>query len=259
MVATSNAELLIITVSLLLITENEAFGLCPSLHAGRHCCISSAQLPVNGRCVKTVSTLKLRMVSTSPPVLSKAEQGELNFKLWEAAKNGETAILESLVAAGAQINYWDPELLQSTALHWAATNGHTDTIQKLVQLGALVGPTNQFGWTALHHSANWGYADCVTALLALGADPDARSESGKTPADAAAFKGFTAIAEMLRQRSGLEGGMGGVAMQGMLEAPTLDEAPIQGFDPNNTRNQRRLTAGFDLWNDAWGPRPGPPR
>jgi ankyrin repeat protein len=57
----------------------------------------------------------------------------------------------------------------------------------------------QFGWTALHHSANWGYADCVAALLALGADPDARSESGKTPADAAAFKGFGAVAELLRQ------------------------------------------------------------
>jgi ankyrin repeat protein len=68
-----------------------------------------------------------------------------------------------------------------------------DTLPRLRALGA------QFGWTALHHSANWGYAECVAALLALGADPDARSESGKTAADAAAFKGFGAIAELLRQ------------------------------------------------------------
>ncbi len=50
-----------------------------------------------------------------------------------------------LVAAGAQVNYWEPELLQSTALHWAATNGHAPAIRKLTELGASVGPTNQVG------------------------------------------------------------------------------------------------------------------
>ena len=110
MVLTFNAKLLFITVSLLLIIGNmsaienlltpklltgwsvpeiEAFGLCPSLHSGRHCSISSARLPVNGRWVKAVSTLKLRMVSTTPPVLSKAEQGESDPFMLQVVKTAQ--------------------------------------------------------------------------------------------------------------------------------------------------------------------------
>eukprot|EP00961_Rhodomonas_salina_P179474 2421726-Rhodomonas_salina.1 len=48
-----------------------------------------------------------------------------------------------LAKAGAQVNYYDPEMLQATALHWASTNGHADTVEKLVELGASVFPTNQ--------------------------------------------------------------------------------------------------------------------
>ena len=41
-----------------------------------------------------------------------------------------------LHAAGAQINFYDPEMLQATPLHWAANNGHVETLSKLVELGA---------------------------------------------------------------------------------------------------------------------------
>ena len=113
--------------------------------------------------------------------MSKAEQADLNFALWDAAKNGETdkvagwvaasnsmncpdtsrvglspilsnrlALIEStplvpcsLVADGANVNYYDPEMLQATALHWAANNGHEDTVERLIELGASVKPTNQ--------------------------------------------------------------------------------------------------------------------
>lgn len=51
----------------------------------------------------------------------------------------------SLVSEGANVNYYDPEMLQATALHWAANNGHEDTVEKLIELGASVMPTNQVG------------------------------------------------------------------------------------------------------------------
>eukprot|EP00281_Chroomonas_sp_CCMP1168_P032723 CAMPEP_0206248794 /NCGR_PEP_ID=MMETSP0047_2-20121206/20563_1 /ASSEMBLY_ACC=CAM_ASM_000192 /TAXON_ID=195065 /ORGANISM="Chroomonas mesostigmatica_cf, Strain CCMP1168" /LENGTH=230 /DNA_ID=CAMNT_0053674469 /DNA_START=150 /DNA_END=838 /DNA_ORIENTATION=- len=133
---------------------------------------------------------------------SKAEQADLNFALWDAAKNGETAKVERLAKEGANVNYYDPEMLQATAVQWAANNGHADTLKKLVELGASVHPTNQFGWTAMHHAANWGYVDCVDALIKAGADPMALSESGKTPAQAASFKGFEPVVELIRSVAG---------------------------------------------------------
>lgn len=45
------------------------------------------------------------------------------------------------------MNYYDPEMLQATALHWAANNGHEDTVRKLIEMGASVMPTNQVGGT----------------------------------------------------------------------------------------------------------------
>ena len=101
-----------------------------------------------------------------------------------AAKNGQTDEVVKLHDAGGKVNFYDPEMLQSTPLQWAANNGHVDTIQKLVDLGASVYPTNQHGWTALHHASNWGYVDCVKKLLDLGADPYAQSEGGHTPMEA---------------------------------------------------------------------------
>jgi len=53
-----------------------------------------------------------------------------------AAKGGLTDEVIKLHAAGANVNFYDPEMLQSTPLHWAANNGHVDTIAKLVELGA---------------------------------------------------------------------------------------------------------------------------
>ena len=48
--------------------------------------------------------------------------------LW-AAKGGQTEELQKLAAAGAKVNFWDPEMLQSTPLHWAANNGHVETVE----------------------------------------------------------------------------------------------------------------------------------
>lgn len=83
-----------------------------------------------------------------------------------------------------------PDGSNRACVQWTATNGHADTAKKLIELGASVAPTNQFGWTALHHAANWGYDNVCKVLIENGADPMAKSESGKTPAEAAAFKGF---------------------------------------------------------------------
>lgn len=171
------------------------------------------------------------------------ELNDLNLQLFEAARNGETAEVEKLAKAGAQVNYYDPEMLQATALHWASTNGHADTVEKLVELGASVFPTNQFGWTALHHAANWGYVDCVKALIKAGADPMAKSESGSTPIEAASFKGYLPVVETIREMSDDE-------FADLFKK--MDAPQIEGFDGSLGGSTKRGEVNYSVWQESWG-------
>mmetsp|Transcript_39837 Transcript_39837/g.62160 ORF Transcript_39837/g.62160 Transcript_39837/m.62160 type:complete len:266 (-) Transcript_39837:101-898(-) len=185
--------------------------------------------------------------STSPAPATNAQQGDLNIQLWEAAKNGETAEVDRLVRSGAQVNYWEAEALQATALQWAATNGHADTVQALLKLGAAPDPTNQFGWTALHHAANWGYDEVCRILLKGGADHTAKTESSKTAADCAAFKGYTNVIQVFKEHAaGQEGEASDLSYFG-----SDDQNAISGFTMSNTRNMRG-EQDFSTWQEAWG-------
>lgn len=64
----------------------------------------------------------------------------------------------------------------------AARNGNTDVVQDLVDIGIDVDarqPDN--GWTALHWACKKGYLDVAALLLKNGADKNLRSETGETP------------------------------------------------------------------------------
>ncbi|KAK9078864.1 hypothetical protein SSX86_002922 [Deinandra increscens subsp. villosa] len=78
-----------------------------------------------------------------------------------------------------------------TALHMAALNGHVDSVQLLVDLGASVnevtvdaGPTIDLigaGSTPLHYAACGGSAQCCQYLIARGASLTAENVKGWTP------------------------------------------------------------------------------
>ncbi|XP_076910751.1 E3 ubiquitin-protein ligase XBAT32-like [Bidens hawaiensis] len=78
-----------------------------------------------------------------------------------------------------------------TALHMAALNGHVDTVQLLVDLGASVnevtvdaGTTIDLigsGSTPLHYAACGGNAQCCQYLIARGASLTAENSKGWTP------------------------------------------------------------------------------
>ncbi|EKX31164.1 hypothetical protein GUITHDRAFT_166938 [Guillardia theta CCMP2712] len=177
--------------------------------------------------------------------LTKSEQADLNLQLWEAAKNGETDAVVKLHAAGAQVNFYDPELLQSTALHWSATNGHVDTTAKLIELGASVFPTNQHGWTALHHAANWGYSEVARVLIKNGADAKAKSESGKTPLDAALFKGYSNVVEVFREMLPDD-------FTSFFEEEEVKRKPIEGFTPDLSPTNSKRETVYTEWKESWG-------
>jgi ankyrin repeat protein len=95
-----------------------------------------------------------------------------------AAKAGRVEALTELTGFGARVAA-DP--YRGTALAWAAANGRTAAIRRLVELGAdpdqrgtFGGPTHGEGVTALHLAAQAGRREAVELLLELGADPDIR-------------------------------------------------------------------------------------
>jgi nucleoside phosphorylase/ankyrin repeat protein len=151
--------------------------------------------------------------------------------LTAAAKHGNLAMLELLLAAGADPNAKDGErtalncaverrsadlvraLLErgadpnqglgrirnypATNLVIAAWNGDLKILTDLLANDADVTPTTINGVTALMLAAVKGYEACVRALLAKGADVTAKRKDGKTARALATDKGFDAIARLL--------------------------------------------------------------
>lgn len=75
------------------------------------------------------------------------------------------------VRAGAAVQAADKDGL--TALHCAASRGHTDCIDTLLTLcGACPDVIDSNGCTALHYAVTLGHADATALLLAHGANPD---------------------------------------------------------------------------------------
>lgn len=65
-----------------------------------------------------------------------SRQQAKNHPLFSAALEGHTNQIESILASGIGINATDPIKRNSTALHCAAYNGHTDTARVLLELNA---------------------------------------------------------------------------------------------------------------------------
>jgi cytohesin len=81
---------------------------------------------------------------------------------------------------------------------WAAAEGHSDTVQLLVERGADVKAVSKSGFNALLFAASKGDAKSVQGLLKAGADPNYTLRDGMTPLlVATAFEGDLAAAALL--------------------------------------------------------------
>jgi len=150
--------------------------------------------------------------------------------LHAAAGGGWEKILALLIAHGARFNAKD--VLGVTPLHLAARMGRADMVKTLLNYGAYVDAKDIYGQTALFEAARAGdvptatlllergaevnardvdrytplhravankRTDLVSLLLAHGADPHAVAKGGTTPRRLAEARGFTGIAEMLKE------------------------------------------------------------
>ncbi|MDQ0755448.1 ankyrin repeat domain-containing protein [Arthrobacter sp. B3I4] len=104
----------------------------------------------------------------------------LAHRLLDAARQGDSALLESYLAAGV------PAALTSAAgdslLMLAAYHGHADTVRLILKHGGDANAANDRGQTPLAGAVFKGYTDVVKVLTGAGADPDAGNPSAREAA-----------------------------------------------------------------------------
>jgi ankyrin repeat protein len=118
-----------------------------------------------------------------------------------AARDGNEAVVNALLSAGADVNAVDDR--GATALHWsvgASGAGPGAMVQILVQRGTKVDSTDERGRTALHWAANAADAEAVGELLELGASATLADRDGRTALHLACAAGSSASASALIQR-----------------------------------------------------------
>ena len=151
---------------------------------------------------------------------------------------GRSALAESLVAAGADVNAQDHQrdsaylvagargnlpILRLTLAHGAdlrstnrfggtalipaAERGHGEAVRLLIAAGVDVNHVNRLGWTALLEAiilsdGGPAHQDIVRQLIAAGADVNLPDGAGVTPLRHAEQRGYGAIAALLRAAGG---------------------------------------------------------
>ena len=86
----------------------------------------------------------------------------------------------------------------------AAENGQTEKVKTLLEAGANVNAKNNYGVTALMSAVGKGQTETVQALLDAGADVNDKTEMGVTVLMVAVMNGHTEIAELLKQAGAKE-------------------------------------------------------
>lgn len=112
----------------------------------------------------------------------------------DAAKSGDTAEIERLLASGSDANEEDP---MASPLHWAAMNGHAAAVKVLTENGADISAQSSMLGAPLHAASRFDRVDVIEALLDAGADPDVRDRDEFTPLMRAIVENRPGAAEAL--------------------------------------------------------------
>ncbi|MEN3336103.1 MAG: serine/threonine protein kinase, bacterial [Blastocatellia bacterium] len=114
--------------------------------------------------------------------------------LIEAARKGRRQTVERKLAAGANPN---DSRMSTTALMFAAKDGHAGIVNDLLNAGAKVEAKDSDGDTALMYAAIDNRVEVAKSLLNAGADVNAKNNKGDTPLLAAALSGRTETVKLL--------------------------------------------------------------
>lgn len=113
-----------------------------------------------------------------------------------AACRGHASVCSALLREGAAKNALDGR--GNPPLNRAARLGHTGVVETLLAAGVDLNVRGrQGGRTAMHEAAIGGHAAILSALMRKGADKDTRDDTGRTPLAWASGTGHLAAAEVL--------------------------------------------------------------
>jgi ankyrin repeat protein len=108
-----------------------------------------------------------------------------------AAKRGATAVARETRQGCNDV------LQVALSAFEAARNGNTALLRSALDAGLPVQACNEKGDTLLMLASYHGHREAAGLLLARGASPDAANDRGQTPLAGAAFKGDVAMAALL--------------------------------------------------------------
>ncbi len=117
--------------------------------------------------------------------------------LYKAATAGDIVKVRAFLDEGGDVNRRE---LGIPLLLIAAASGHTDVVRLLLEKGADIHATNNFGHTSLMWAAMDGHTDTVRLLLDWGADMNHRDKWRDTALIKAAWKGHVDIVKLLLRR-----------------------------------------------------------
>lgn len=101
----------------------------------------------------------------------------------------------------------DETLALAHALFQAAREGNTELLGSYLAAGAPAALTNAAGDSLVMLAAYHGHPDTVRVILGHGGDPNAANDRGQTPLAGAVFKGYTDVArELLAAGADPDGG-----------------------------------------------------
>ncbi|KAL8923308.1 MAG: hypothetical protein Q9208_004708 [Pyrenodesmia sp. 3 TL-2023] len=126
--------------------------------------------------------------------------------LLQAARQGDSLLIEVAVEEGADVNAKGPE--GKAAMHEAAIQGHPDIVQLLIDLRADINirstPRGDAGLrkfhgtrTPLHWAAEKGHDDIISLLLDNNAEINAKNCTDRTPLQEALMRHHTSAAQLL--------------------------------------------------------------
>ncbi|XP_033750474.1 death-associated protein kinase 1-like isoform X3 [Pecten maximus] len=112
-----------------------------------------------------------------------------------AASGGHTEVLKFLQAKGVDISIQDKN--GDSAVYWAARQGHLDVLRHLKDENVPLDSQNKSGESALHVAARYGHAAVVDFLCSAGSNVNLQDNLGETALHSASWHGFLRIVTSL--------------------------------------------------------------